>query len=117
MDMICIRCPNSCMLHVSKKNGKIVVSGNLCPRGTEYGIQEVTDPRRTITSLKQIKNGTISVRTSVAVKKELYFDVLEAIKNAPIKKSYKIGDILIKNVCNTNSNIIVTGVNVLPKTK
>ena len=92
-----------------------MVSGNLCPRGEEYGIQEVTDPRRTITSVKQIKGGTISVRTTVAVQKKLYFDVLKAIKDAPIKKTYNVGDIIIKNVCGTSSNIIVTGVNILPK--
>ncbi len=115
MEMICIRCPNSCVLKVEKKKGKIVVSGNLCPRGEEYGIQEVTDPRRTITSVKQIKGGTISVRTTVAVQKKLYFDVLKAIKDAPIKKIYNVGDIIIKNVCGTSSNIIVTGVNILPK--
>ena len=117
MDMICIRCPNSCPLHVVKKNGKIVVTGNLCPRGEEYGIQEVTDPRRTITSVKKINNDTISVRTTIAVKKEKYFDVLNAIKDAPIKRNYKIGDIIIKNVCGTSSDIIVTGVNILPKNK
>ena len=117
MDMICIRCPNSCKLHVVKKNGKIEVFGNLCPKGAEYGIQESTDPKRTITSIKQINGGTISVRTDIAVKKGLYFDVLDAIKAAPIKKAYKIGDVVVKNVCNTKANIIVTGVNILPKTK
>ncbi|MBQ7602944.1 MAG: DUF1667 domain-containing protein [Clostridia bacterium] len=117
MDMICIRCPNSCQLHVVKKNGKIVVTGNLCPRGEEYGIQEVTDPRRTITSVKAIKGGTISVRTTVAVQKRIYFDILNAIADAPTKRSYKIGDVLIKNVCGTGSDIIVTGVNIAPKIK
>ena len=117
MEMICIRCPNSCKLSISKKNGKIHVLGNLCPKGEEYGIQEITDPRRTITSIKQIKGGTISVKTDVAVKKELYWDVLQAIKNAPVKKSYKIGEIIVKNVCNSKSNIVVTGINILPKTK
>ena len=117
MEMICIRCPNSCKLQVTKRNGKIHVSGNLCPRGVEYGEQEATHPLRTITTIKQIKNGTISLKTSVPVEKKVYFDVLEAIKNAPNKKAYRIGDVLIKNVCNTKSNIVVTGVNVIPKTK
>ena len=117
MDMICIRCPNSCVLKVEKKKGKILVTGNLCPRGEEYGVQETTDPRRTITSVKQIKGGTISVRTTIAVQKKLYFDVLNAIKNAPAKKTYNVGDVLIKNVCGTSADIIVTGVNILPKNK
>lgn len=117
MEMVCIRCPNSCKLKVVKKNGKFEVSGNICPKGTEYGIQEATDPRRTITSVKQIKNGTISVRTSVAVKKGIYFDVLQAIKDAPIKRNYKIGDIVVKNVCGSKADIIVTGVNIMPKIK
>mgnify|MGYP002520854277 CR=1 FL=1 len=112
MELTCIRCPIGCHLVVTKNaDGTVSVTGNSCPRGAEYGKQEMTQPKRTITTIKQIRGGTISVKTSVAVDKKLYFEVLKAIRDAKEKRSYKIGDIILKNVCGTNSNIVVTGVN------
>lgn len=51
-EMICISCPMGCHLTVddSDKND-IKVSGNTCPRGRIYGINEVTAPKRMVTSL------------------------------------------------------------------
>ncbi len=107
----CIRCPIGCNLVVKKyADGKIVVSGNNCPRGEEYGKQELTEPRRTITTIKQTKFGTISLKTDIAVKKEQYFDILKEIEKKKVTKSYQIGDVFIKNVLGTKSNIVVTGV-------
>ena len=37
------------------------VTGNTCPRGAEYGINEVTNPVRVITSTVKVKNGEIPV--------------------------------------------------------
>lgn len=110
-NLTCIRCPIGCSLTVSKdRSGKIKVEGNRCPRGEEYGKQELTDPRRIVTTIKQTKNGTISLKTDIAVKKQKYFDVLNEIEKTPVTKNYKIGDIFITNVCKTHTNIVVTGV-------
>ena len=107
----CIRCPIGCSLVVKKyADGKIVVSGNSCSRGEEYGKQELLEPRRTITTIKQTKFGSISLKTDVAVKKEQYFDILKEIAQKKVAKQYEIGDIFIKNVLGTKSNIVVTGV-------
>ena len=111
IELTCIRCPIGCHLVVTKNNkGEISVVGNNCPRGEEYGKQEVTQPRRIITTIKSFKDGTISLKTDTAVKKELYFDVLKAINKQETKNSYKIGDVFIKNVLGTHSNIVVTGI-------
>ena len=107
----CIRCPIGCSLTVKKyADGKVLVSGNSCARGEEYGKQELTEPRRTITSIKETKFGTLSLKTDTAVKKEQYFDVLKEIANKKVAKNYQIGDVFIKNVLGTKSNIVVTGV-------
>ena len=110
-NLICIRCPIGCCLTVTKqKSGKVKVEGNRCPRGEEYGKQEVTDPRRIVTTIKQTKKGTISLKTDVAIKKADYFKVLRQIDKTPVTKKYKIGDVFIKGVCGSHSNIVVTGV-------
>ena len=66
MDMICIRCPMGCALHVEMKDGQVLsVSGNTCPRGEEYARAEATAPVRTVTSTVRALHG---VRPVVAVK-------------------------------------------------
>ena len=111
MELTCIRCPIGCHLVVTKnKDGTVTVTGNSCPRGAEYGKQEMLCPQRIITTIKKTATGTISVKTSTSVNKGIYFDVLQAIKDVPLKKSYKFGEVLIKNVCNSGADIVITGV-------
>ena len=112
METVCIRCPIGCNLVIEEIDDKIVVTGNRCPRGKEYGFQEFTCPKRTITTIYKRKNGsTLSVRTSIAVDKKLYFLVLKAIKSAKEPTNPKPDDILIKNVLNTSADIVITSVN------
>lgn len=112
LETVCIRCPVGCHLTIFEENGEIVVQGNSCPRGSEYGKQEFTQPMRTITAVFTRKQGgTLDVRTDKAVPKEKYFEVLNAIHSCPEPKNAKFGDILIKNVCDTGANVIITEVN------
>ncbi len=110
MELVCIRCPIGCHLTVTKKGKDVIVTGNLCPRGEEYGRQEMLKPLRTITTVKQIPEGTVSLKTSSPVDKKIYFDVLRAIKNTPLKEGLKPGDIFIENVLGSGSNLVITGV-------
>ncbi|MBQ7977250.1 MAG: DUF1667 domain-containing protein [Clostridia bacterium] len=112
LETTCIRCPVGCHLRVEKNGENISVEGNRCPRGAEYGKQEMTAPMRTITTILKRKNGgTLAVRTSRAIPKEKYFAVLDAIHSCVEPKNPKFGDILIENVCDTEANIIITEVN------
>ncbi len=112
LQTICIRCPIGCHLTVKEVNGEVVVSGNSCPRGAEYGKQEFTCPMRTVTTIFNRKNGgTLAVRTSTDVEKSKYFEVLSAIKSAPEPANPHFGDTLIKNVCSTGADVIITEVN------
>ena len=56
--MICISCPLGCHLEVDCSDmNDIKVSGNTCPRGRIYGINEVTAPKRMVTSSVKV-NGS-----------------------------------------------------------
>lgn len=111
MNITCIKCPIGCNLTITKKNNQIIVTGNSCPRGKEYGTLEMISPMRTLTTVKAISNGTITLRTSQDIPKSLYIDVLNAVKTAKTKQRYKVGEIFLSNVCNTGANLIVTSVN------
>ena len=111
-EFICISCPMGCHLSVDDSNkDDIKVTGNTCPRGKIYGINEVTAPKRMVTSNVFVDNGefnVVSVKTKDAIPKELIFDVLNEISKIRLKAPVRIGDIVIKNVLNTNVDIVAT---------
>lgn len=108
-ELICLSCPMGCKLTVDTETKK--VSGNRCPRGEKYGLNEITNPVRIITSTIKVENGKqplVSVKTSSAIKKNLNFECMKIINKTVAKAPIKIGDIIIKNVLNTGANIIAT---------
>lgn len=111
MEITCIMCPVGCTLNVEKNNNEVKVTGNNCPRGEEYGKKEVTTPERMVTTVKKYKNGTISLKLSCPIKKELVDKCLKEINNQTEPKNIKVGDIFIKNVCKTKCDVVVTNIN------
>jgi len=106
-EMICIVCPRGCRISVDEQTLK--VSGNSCPKGEEYGKNEVTSPMRTVTGSVGIKGGIhprLAVRTDRAVPKEKMFEIMEVLHSFTTNSPVKRGQVLIENVCNTGANII-----------
>ena len=110
-NLTCIICPLGCALVVNLDcDGKVCeVSGNTCPRGKQYAIDECTNPVRTITSTVRCEDGgVVAVKTSCPVSKAKMFDVMKEINDVIASASVKIGDVIIKNVCGTDADIIAT---------
>lgn len=107
--MICIQCPRGCHLEMDLESKK--VTGNSCPRGEKYALDEITCPKRTITSTVRIKGASIprvSVRTSSPINKSLMFDVIKELDKVEVNAPCNVGDIVIHNVLDTGSDIIIT---------
>ena len=102
-EMICINCPMGCHLTVDDTDkSNIKVTGNTCPRGVTYAVNEVTAPKRMVTGSAVVVGGTIpmvSVKTREAIPKELIFKSLEQLKAVRLKAPVRIGDVVIGNVC------------------
>ena len=108
-EMICIGCPLGCNLTVTIDNNNISVSGNNCPNGERYAKNEITNPVRIVTSTIDVLNGKrVSCKTANAIPKGKIFDCMKQIREAKVKAPIKIGDVLIKNVCDTGVDIIAT---------
>jgi CxxC motif-containing protein len=110
-EMVCIICPNSCDLEVEIHDGQITVLGERCKRGFEYAESEMTNPMRTIATSIFVENGEFplaSVRLSKPVAKELIFEIMKQIKVIRLKAPVKIGTVVVKNICGTDSDLIIT---------
>ena len=111
MKLTCIECPMGCEIEVVMDNGKITaISGNGCPRGEAYAKDEVTCPKRVVTTTARAENGKlIAVKTDAPVKKTDVFNVVKAANSIVVKLPVKIGQVLIERVSD-NVNLISSSV-------
>lgn len=108
----CIVCPNGCSIEAKYEHGKIMeITGFKCKRGKEYVYQELTDPRRTIASTVLISGASLplcSVRLTRPIPKKEIFHVMEEIRKVHLAAPVRIGQVVLHNVCNLGSDVIVT---------
>jgi CxxC motif-containing protein len=107
--MTCIICPNGCEITIDKNGEEWVVEGNMCPKGRDFGINEMTDPKRSICSTVRTRNKSmprLPVRTDGEIPKDKIFDVMNEINRVIIDKPVHNGDIIIENVLKTGINVI-----------
>jgi len=107
-EFVCIVCPRGCQLKV---DDNLNVTGNFCPRGKEYALQELKDPRRSITSSIRVGNREdmlVSVKTSGSIPKGKIFDVMEEINKLKVDAPTHIGDIVKKDILGLGVDIIIT---------
>ena len=99
--LICIVCPRGCSLVVDTDTDPATVNGNACPKGAEYGRNEVLNPTRTVTSIVRVENREdtmVSVKTSAPVPKDKMFEVMKAIRSITVSAPIKIGDVIVKDL-------------------
>ena len=90
-ELICICCPRGCHLKVDEE--KKEVTGNACPRGKEYGINEVTNPVRVVTSTVKITGANLRrlpVKTDKPIPKGKIFEIDSAFETARKAKLNKV---------------------------
>jgi CxxC motif-containing protein len=85
------------------------VKGNTCARGDVYARQEVTDPRRVITTtIGLMDGGVLPVKSDNAVSKNRIPEFMHKIHDTAIKPPVQIGDVLIPDIDGEGSNIVAT---------
>ena len=111
-ERICINCPAGCHLVIAQlENGSFEVTGNTCPRGRTYGINEMTDPRRTVTAsvpVRSEKTPCLPVKTDAPLPVALIPALLREIYALRLELPATAGTVLIRNFENTSINVVLT---------
>lgn len=105
--IICINCPKGC--HLTIDTDKMIVEGNNCIKGETYGLSEVTNPVRIVTTTVKVIEGEhklLPVKTKKAIPKDLNFKCMEILNRLAIKAPIKVGDIIVKNILDTGVEVI-----------
>lgn len=112
--LVCIVCPKGCRLTLIQDEncmGGYKVTGNGCNRGIDYGIKELTNPTRVLTSTVKIKGAIMKrlpVRTKGDIPKSLVFECMELLNHIEVYAPIKMGDIIIKNILDTGVDLIAS---------
>ena len=109
-NITCILCPIGCEIRINKKK-LFIIEGAKCEKGIEYSKNEVLNPKRILTTSILVKNGIlplISVKTNKPIPKDKVFNIIEVIKKTSVNAPIEIGEIIIRNILDTGSDIIAT---------
>lgn len=115
-NIICITCPKGCHLSVDEEHG-YAVTGNSCPRGAEYGRNELLHPVRVVTSTVRIEGAMLPrlpVKTDRPLPKEKIFDCMALINGITVYAPVKTGQVLAASILGTDVNIVATKTLSLP---
>lgn len=99
----CIVCPIGCHLEAElSESGEILsISGNTCKRGDAYMRDELTDPRRTLTSTVKLVGAAnekfLPVKTDGGISKGRLFEAMEALSKITVPVPVKRGDVIVEN--------------------
>ncbi|SCH05751.1 DUF1667 domain-containing protein [Romboutsia sp. 1001713B170207_170306_H8] len=108
-ELTCIVCPMGCKLSVECLGDDFKVEGNNCKRGEKYAKEELTNPKRVITTTVKLGNSylhLLPVKTESSIPKNLMFEVMKELDKIKVDAPIKVGDIIIKNILNTGVNIV-----------
>ena len=110
-EFTCVSCPMGCRLRATEKDGAYTIEGYSCKRGLEYGLQEMKDPRRNISSTVYVENGFLAalpVKTAAPIPKGMIFQVMEEINKIKVTAPVKTGAVIIPDVLHTGIDIVAT---------
>lgn len=107
----CIVCPLSCRLRVEEKDGQLLISGNTCKRGLDFGRAEHTAPARMLTSTVRI-GGALFPRMPVVgtaeVPKARLMECLAAVYRTTVTAPVRCGEVILHDVCGTGVDIVAS---------
>ncbi len=111
--MTCIVCPIGCRMSIEMEDGVILnITGNTCKKGYAYAQEELTAPKRVLTSTVFAsiggKSAYVPVKTEKPIPKELLFKAMEGINCFTLSKSVKLGDTVIEDIAGTGVKLLAT---------
>ncbi len=109
---ICIKCPRGCEITTTLDGYSIEsVTGNVCKLGAEYVKDEITNPRRTVTTTVRVKNGkhpVVPVWTESPIPKDRIFELMKLLDEIELEAPVKTDQIVLPNAFNLGINIIAS---------
>jgi len=107
-ELICIICPNSCLIEA---DADMNLTGHLCALGEDYAREELQNPVRTITSTVRVSGAPFRrcpVKTLSPIPKGLIFDAMRLLDDVELTAPVVEGFVVIDDICGTGVPFVTT---------
>ncbi len=108
----CIICPLSCIGEVSIAAGEVVgLAGFSCPRGQTYAREEVTAPRRMLTSTIRVSGGRLPLLPVVSrqpLPKDKIMDCARCLSTVTVSAPVKEGDVVLADILGLGVDVVAS---------
>lgn len=108
----CIVCPLSCVGEVSIVAGEITgVSGFTCPRGQAYAREEVTAPKRMLTSTVRVRGGQLPLLPVVSrqpLPKHKIMECARRLSTVTVSAPVKEGDVILADILGLGVDMVAS---------
>lgn len=105
-------CPKGCMGTVVKAaDGIREVTGFTCKRGQEYAREEVTVPKRMLTTTVRIANGELALLPVVSnnlLPKEKIMDCIQVLNKVTVAAPVLEGDVVVTDILELGVDIVAS---------
>lgn len=109
--MTCLVCPVSCLMDIRPEGDQFLVSGNLCPRGRDFALREMTRPMRTLSSTVKtdsLDRPVLAVKLSGPLPKDRLMEAMEVIRQVRVQAPVQGGQVLLTNVLGLGVDLVAT---------
>jgi len=116
-ELVCIVCPVGCTMLADVTGCPPNITGNRCPRGKVYALEEITAPKRTVTATCAVVladggniNGPrrVPVKTSVPCPVEMIPALLADIYGTGVTLPVKLGEVVITDWNGCGIDVVAT---------
>jgi len=110
--IICLKCPRGCEINVEIDNNQIInINGNKCKLGIDYAKDEVTNPKRILTTTVKVKNGKyplVPVWTDKPIPKNKIIELANILRNFELEAPVNVNQIVLSNIFDSDVNVLTS---------
>ena len=112
-EMYCITCPTGCLLKVYEysANEHVDVEGNLCEKGVDFAMAEITNPTRSLTTTVRTTFfgiPVLPVRTDGEIPKDKIMQAMKELSGIVVSTELGCGDVIVEDIASTGVNVIAS---------
>lgn len=111
-EIICVNCPKGCHVQVKIQQHNIIsITGNACDKGEAYAKEEITCPKRILTTTIRIHHAlhrVLPIISDAPIPLEIMGQAMQEIKKIEIEAPVSVNQVIVPNILDTGVNIIAS---------
>jgi CxxC motif-containing protein len=111
-EFICVTCPVGCSIQAEVEGESLIgIRGQACQRGEAFVREELTAPRRMLTTTVRVNGGRlplVPVRSNVPVPKGLMFEIARALREVELQAPVADHQMVLENALGSGVNVVTS---------